>query len=76
MPILCPIHAVAFESVEQRLVTVKEGYRGFVRAILLVTKSACPSVGCSEILFSDDCGVVIDGVKAFPKDAELYWKKD
>lgn len=68
--VLCPKHHVRYQFVEARQVEVRTGFRNILRAIDLVSKLQCPEDGCDEIIFTDRYGVVIDGLKSFPKGAQ------
>jgi hypothetical protein len=70
MAILCPIHKVKFEPVELRFLGIYTGFRNILKDIMQVWKAACPVEGCTEVIFYDGMGVVLDGVKDFPKEAK------
>jgi hypothetical protein len=70
------VHGKEFIPVEQRDVDIRRGFRNVVSQVMRVTKSVCPEPECGEVVFSDQYGVVIDGVKTFPKDARLVWTSE
>ena len=72
--VLCPVHATEFRPVESRSFDVYGQYR-FPARLMLVTKSVCLTPGCTETVFCDQMGVVIEGVHRFPK-RQLIWKAE